>query len=148
MRCEDFKNLMMGYLDAELAEGEKKTLEEHLKHCPACSAELEGFRKLKEVTEEMALADPEDRIWEQYWSGIYNRIERDIGWILLSIGGIILLAYGGYKAVEDLIVDPTIGVILKIAILTLIGGIAILLVSVLRERLYFWKRDRYRHVRR
>jgi len=148
MDCKDFKNLMMGYLDNELSKEEKTIVEEHLRNCSVCSKELEGFKELKEVTKEMELVDPEDKIWEQYWSGIYNRIERGIGWILLSIGGIILLIYGGYKAVENLIADPTVGIILKIAILFSIGGIATLLISVLRERLYFWKKDRYRHVRR
>ena len=32
--------------------------------------------------------------------------------------------------------------------LALVAGIAILFVSVLRERLFFWKRERYKDVRR
>jgi hypothetical protein len=37
---------------------------------------------------------------------------------------------------------------LKAGLLALIAGMAVLFVSVLRERLYFWKKDRYRDVRR
>ncbi|MFQ6091830.1 MAG: anti-sigma factor family protein [bacterium] len=148
MNCEKFKGLMMGYLDNELSDRDRAAFKEHLMGCPQCSSEFEEFQKLKEVTAEMKLASPEERVWEDYWSGIYNRIERGIGWILLSIGGIILLAYGGYKAVEEFIGDPTVGFIVKVALLGLIGGVAVLFVSVLRERLYFWKTDRYRRVRR
>jgi len=36
----------------------------------------------------------------------------------------------------------------SIGLLTLIAGLAILFVSILRERLYFWRRDRYKDVRR
>jgi hypothetical protein len=38
--------------------------------------------------------------------------------------------------------------LLKAGLLVLIAGLAILLVSVSRERLYFWQKDRYRNVRR
>jgi len=41
-----------------------------------------------------------------------------------------------------------LGYLLKIALLALTAGLAILFVSVLRERLYFWSKDRYRDVRR
>jgi hypothetical protein len=37
---------------------------------------------------------------------------------------------------------------MKVGLLALIGGLAILLVSVARERVYFWSRDRYKDVRR
>ena len=50
--------------------------------------------------------------------------------------------------IEHIVEDPSIGMLLKVALLVLILGLSILLVSVLRERLYFWKTDRYRNVRR
>ena len=148
MTCQDYKDLMMGYLDNELPEEQKRAFEEHLATCSECANELKEFRKLKAITEEVTLVEPEDRIWQQYWDGIYNRIERSIGWILLSVMGIGLLIYGGFKAIEEIIRDPTVGIILKVALLALIAGVAVLFVSVLRERIYFWKKDRYRNVRR
>ena len=54
----------------------------------------------------------------------------------------------GFKAVEALIKDPAVEVILKVTILAFIAGVAVLFVSILRERLYFWKKDRYKDVRR
>jgi hypothetical protein len=148
MSCEKFQNLMMGYMDVELNDQERAEFLEHVRSCAECSAELEQLQKVKEVTNGMKLTGPEDKVWQDYWSGIYNRIERGIGWILLSICGIIVLVYGGYKAVEEFIVDPTVGFFVKGAILGLIAGVAILFMSVLRERLYFWKTDRYKDVRR
>ena len=148
MKCENIKELMMGYLDDEISNEERKIFEEHLIQCEDCTSELEEYKKLKEVTDTMQLTEPEDKVWKAYWSGIYNRIERGTGWILFSIGVIILMCYGGYKVVEEIIADPKIGVFVKIAIFAIIGGFSILLVSVMRERLYFWKKDRYRLVRR
>lgn len=148
MKCHDYKDLMMGYLDDELSVEQRGRFEEHLAQCDECSMELEEFRKLKAITDEVALVEPEDRLWEDYWGSIYNRIERGIGWIVMSLAGILLLIYGGFKMIEEIIKDPKVEMTLKIGLLGLIAGLAIMFVSVLRERLYFWKKDRYRDVRR
>lgn len=148
MTCQNYKDLMMGYLDDELEDEQKRTFEAHLESCEECAGELKGFRKLKQITDGVTLTEPEDQIWEQYWASIYNRIERGLGWILFSVAAILLAVYGGFKAIEEIIRDPTIGLILKCGLLALIAGLAVLFVSVLRERLYFWKKDRYKDVRR
>jgi len=139
---------MMGYLDNELSDEQRRGFEEHLSGCSECASELEEFKKLKAITDEVTLAEPEDRMWQEYWGGIYNRIERGAGWIIFSVAGILLIIYGGFKAIEELIKDPKIETTLKAGLLVLIVGLAILFVSVLRERLYFWKKDRYKDVRR
>lgn len=148
MACEDYKDLMMGYLDEELSAEQIRSFEEHLRTCKQCSSQLQEFRQLKAITDQMTLVEPEDRLWQQYWDSIYNRTERGIGWIIFSVAAILLAIYGGFKAIEDLITDPTVGLLLKIAMLALIVGLAILFVSVLRERIFFWSKDRYKDVRR
>jgi predicted anti-sigma-YlaC factor YlaD len=148
MSCPEYKDLMMGYLDGELNDQQKSRFESHLQSCSDCAAEFEQFKRLKNITDSVALAEPEDAMWQQYWSGVYNRIERGIGWILISVAGIALLIYGGFRAVEAFIKDPTVEVLLKVTVLAFIAGLAVLFVSILRERLYFWKKDRYKDVRR
>ena len=148
MTCPNYVDMMMAYLDDELDAEQKQVFEEHLASCQECSGELEEFKRLNRITDEVKFVEPEERIWRLYWSGVYNRIERGVGWILFSIAAILLLIYGGFKAIEELIKDPTVDIILKAALLVLIAGLAILFVSVLRERLYFRKRDRYKDVRR
>lgn len=148
MTCQDYKDLMMAYLDHELDDQQKRAFEEHLASCAACAKEMEEFKKLKQLTDDVTLVEPEDRIWQQYWNGIYNRIERGFGWILFSLAAILLIIYGGFKFIEELIKDQTVGMLLKVGLLALIAGLAILFVSVLRERVYFWRRDRYKDVRR
>ena len=148
MTCHDYKDQLMGYLDNELSDEQKNRFEEHLAGCPECTAELKEFRKLKAITDEVTLFEPEDRIWQDYWAGIYNRIERSIGGIIFSVSAILLAIYGGFKLIETIITDATTGMLLKIGLLALITGLAILFVSVLRERVYFWGKDRYRNVRR
>lgn len=148
MVCRDFKDLLMAYLDGELEDEKKREFEKHLSSCSECSSELEDFKKLKQITDEVTLAEPEDKIWQQYWSNVYNRAERTVGWILFSVSAILLLIYAGFKLIEQIIDDPTIGTLLKAGLLVLIAGLAVLFVSIVRERLYFWKTDRYKDVRR
>ncbi|MBW7990083.1 MAG: zf-HC2 domain-containing protein [Planctomycetes bacterium] len=148
MTCHDYKDLMMGYLDNELSNEQRRQFEEHLTGCSECKAELKEFRKLKAITDEVTLVEPEDKIWQDYWGGVYNRIERRVGWIVFSVAAILLVIYGGFKLIEEIITDSSVGILLKAGLLALIAGLAILLVSVLRERLHFRQNDRYKNVRR
>jgi len=148
MTCQDYKDSMMAYLDNELDDEQKRAFEAHLASCSKCTEELEEFKKLKQITDSVQLAEPEDRIWQQYWSGVYNRLERGIGWVVFSVAGILLLIYGGFTAIENVITDPGVSLLLKVGLLALLAGLAILFVSVVRERIYFWGKDRYKDVRR
>ena len=148
MTCQNHKDLMMEYLDDELDKEQRLAFEAHLAGCPECTKDLAQFKKLKEITDGVAFVEPEDRVWDQYWGGVYNRIERGTGWILFSLAAIALLIYGGFELIEGIIEDRTVGALMKVGLLALIGGLAILLVSVARERVYFWSRDRYKDVRR
>jgi predicted anti-sigma-YlaC factor YlaD len=133
----------MGLLDSELSADEKKSVEMHLDGCVECRGELEEFNNMKGVMKNMRYKEPPDEVWEKYWSKVYNRLERGLSWILVSIGAIILLFYGGFKAVESLVRDPTVAIFLKVAILVLLAGLVILFVSVLRERIFTYKKDKY-----
>lgn len=148
MTCPDYKGLMMGYLDDELDEPQKKLFTKHLDQCPECQKELAEFRDIKQLADEVALTEPQDELWQQYWKNIYNRFERTLGWILMSVAAIILLIYGGFKLIEEIIQDPTVDIVLKVGLVALIGGLAILFVSVLRERLCLRKKDPYKDIRR
>lgn len=148
MTCHDYKDLMMGYLDNELDDEQRNRFEEHLAGCSDCSEELKQFKHLKAITDEVTMVEPEDKLLQDYWGGVYNRIERSVGWIVFSVAAILLAIYGGFRLIEKIIRDDTVGVLLKVGLLVLIVGLAILFVSVLRERIYFWGKDRYRNVRR
>ena len=87
--------------------------------------------------------EPSDAELERYWSRIYNRLERGVGWILFSLGAIVLICWGAFEAIEEMIQDPGISLALKVGVVALIVGGAILLVSAVRERLTVRKTDKY-----
>ena len=143
-----FKILMMGAIDNELDARERAEFEELLQKHPEFTKEFKEFQHLKEATSTMKLKTPPPETWDTYWVDIYNRIERGFGWILLSIGGMILLTWGGYQFFRALMQDTGLPAIIKIGILSVIGGLAVLLVSVVRERLYLYKTDPYKEIKR
>jgi predicted anti-sigma-YlaC factor YlaD len=146
MDHQKIKKLISSYHEDHCSEDQKKMIEEHVEQCAECRRELEEMGRFEEVMQKMELKQPPKEMWQVYWTSIYNRLERRIGWILLSIGAIIMLFFGGYKAIEGVIEDPTVPIVVKVGILAALGGLVILLVSVGRERIFVRKRERYKEV--
>ena len=146
MNCDQIRILLSGMIDGELESGEKKMVSDHLVTCDACREEYARLRKLKEVTDDMKYFDLPDRLWAGYWHGIYNRLERGIGWILLSIGAILVLAFAAWHFIQGFLLDAAIPFYVKAGVCALILGLIVLLVSIIRERLFSRKHDRYDEV--
>jgi len=143
MSCDEFKPMLTGYVDGELSAEMRAALEQHLDGCAACKRELAGLSRLKEELAMMKFKEPTDVELERYWRSVYNRLERGLGWVLFSLGAIIVLCYGGFKLVEEIVRDPGVAVLLKVGVVALVFGTVILFVSLLRERLAVIKVDRY-----
>jgi predicted anti-sigma-YlaC factor YlaD len=148
MRCEEIRPYLSAYLDGEIEHDKKLEIEKHLSECESCTKEYQSFAKLKEVTYGMKFADLSDQLWAVYWRGIYRRIERGAGWIFLSIGAMVLLAFGAYQFFKSLFADPNVSLIVKVGVSTCTFGAIVLLVSVIRERLFLFKTERYKEVER
>ncbi len=58
MNCNDVKDNLSLYIDDELNEDEKKLMDEHLKNCPECSRELEEYKKLIQMLNELPDEEP------------------------------------------------------------------------------------------
>ena len=146
MDHEKIKELISSYLDNELDGEQRRRVDEHLEKCPECRSEYGEMFRFEEVMAKMALKQPPKEAWKVYSESVYNRIERGIGWILLSVGAMIILFFSGYQIVKGFIEDPSIPVIVKMGILAGLGGVVILLVSLVRERLFVNKRERYKEI--
>jgi hypothetical protein len=143
---ERWQKLLAGYLDNELTEAERQEIETELRLSPELRAELEQFRKLKRVTDSVRYADLPDAVWETYWSSLYRKMERGFGWLLFSVSAILLACYGVFQMLSTLYFDPRISLIVKIGVTGLMFGLVIILVSLIRERLFAYKNDRYGEV--
>jgi len=96
----------------------------------------------------MRLRELPDGAYDHYRERTYNRLERRVGWILLSVGAMVLVGYGLYELVVFLVSDGELAWWIRAAIGAACVGLAILLISAIRERVFVWKRDPYREVKR
>jgi len=145
---EHFQQLLMGAVDGELTPEQQLEFNQLIEAYPHLKDEWQEYAKLKEVVKTMKLKTPPDEVWDRYWLGVYNRLERGIGWILFSVGAIILITYGIYHFIETLIVDQQLSGIVKFGIVAVIAGVVILLISVAREKLIVRQKDPYKEVKR
>jgi predicted anti-sigma-YlaC factor YlaD len=148
MEHAEIKKLIPAYHEDMLDKQQKQRVDAHIRICAECRQEFKEMNKFEEVMQKMAFKQPPKETWEIYWTSVYNRLERGIGWIFLSIGAMILFFFGGYKMVESIIQDPQTPLLLKVGMLTLMAGLVVLLVSLGRERLFVQKRERYKEIQK
>lgn len=148
MKCQEAIILISGKLDGELTPEQENELNKHLESCPVCRKEYEELLQLKEVTADMRFTDLPDRFWAGYWNDIYNRLERGIGWIFVSIGAMIILGFIGWEFLNGFLLDTAQPLLLRFGVGIGIIGLIVLLISVLRERLFARKHERYEEVER
>lgn len=143
-----FEILCMKALDDVLNDQEKNEFEALIQASPEYRQEFEAMNKIHEITQTMQFRTPSDVIWDQYTTGVYNRIERGIGWLIFSFGAVILATWGVFRMIESIFSNDHITLIVKMGILLLSLGVSILVVSVVRERCFMRNKDPYREIRR
>lgn len=146
MDHEMLKKLVSSYIDGELGQEERQIVARHLEECSECRQAYREMSELREVMAKVTIKEPPKEVWKMYTESVYNRLERGIGWILVSIGAMILLFFTGYQMLKGIILDPGMPLIVKGGILCGLGGVVVLVVSLIRERLFVNKRERYKEV--
>lgn len=139
-------HLLTKAVEGALSAEEQREWDQLLRANPALEQEYLTHTSLKEVTMSLHLRKPPEETWERYWAGVYARLERGLAWAFISIGAAMVLAYAGYQAVAALLSDATLPLIVRVAVAVLLFGAAVLFVSVLREKWFTHKSDKYREV--
>jgi hypothetical protein len=145
-KCESFKSIIVRYVDGEISPQEEQKLEEHLVVCSNCQEDLEHLKEWKGVSVEMKNKLLPDMAWDEYWQKLYNRLERGISWIFISIGAIIFLGIAAYQFVLKLVEANELSSFEKIGIFTFVFGLVMLFVSVVREKLMVRIKDKYKEI--
>lgn len=145
---ERSRQLMMAALDGELSGTERNDLERLLADSPELREEWARLQRVKEVTTTMALKRPPEEVWDHYWTSVYNRAERGLGWILVSIGAMVLISFGLWEFVQSIMAESNMPGFVKIAVFALLVGLVVLAFSVIREKLFTRRRDPYKEVER
>jgi anti-sigma factor RsiW len=138
--------LLSAYVDGELDAQDNARIEAHLAEDEETRREVEQLRRLKQVTGSLRLKEPPPEVWEDFWQSAWNRGERTLGWLLFGLAVLVLGGWGVTVALRELLGTDDLPLIVKGAVLGGVLGTAVLLVSVLRERLHKRSRTRYKDV--
>ena len=134
--------LLSAYVDGELDGAELARVEAHLAASADARREVERLRDFNRLTAGLRLreAPPED--WEAFWKNTYNRAERSLGWVLVVAGAAVAGLWGLFYAGRAVLASD-LPVLVKGGLLAGALGVAVLLLSALRERVFARKRTRY-----
>ncbi len=145
---ERFIFLMEKYFDNDLNIEEKAEFDNLLESNVHLKEEFFEQKRIKEVLKKMKLKNPSKEVWDSYWMSIYNKVERGIAWVAVSIGALIFFAYVAFESVQAFISDTETPSLVKFGIGVFVFGILILLFSIVREKIFTSKRDNYKEIQR
>ena len=138
--------LLSAYVDGELDPPDVDRVEAYLETSPEARREVEDLRRLKQLTGAMRLKAAPAEEWEVFWQSVYNRTERSIGWLLFLLGATVLGTWVVWMLAEALLNTDSLPIWIKGAIIIGMAGVFVLVVSVIRERIFKRSRTRYKDV--
>lgn len=135
--------LLSGYLDGELTQQDSQRVRLHCDACPQCRRELAELEALRAGIGQSRLSALSQDSWRENTNDTAVKNTRSIGW-LLFIGGVLLAAgYALYEFIKEIPSMPTSALLI---IGGIYGGLLLLFVSVLRQRLIERRSDKYKDV--
>ncbi len=144
--ADKFREMAAGYVDNELTPEEREEFETMMEEHPELRADVTAFEKINNLTSQVRFEELPDPLWEAYGASWYRKAESALGWILLSLGAVITILFGGFAMWSDFFRDPSVPLLGRVGAGAAMGGSVIILVSKLRETFFMRKRDRYRKV--
>lgn len=140
--CRPIEEKLSAYLDDELPQQDRQRVEVHIDRCGRCRKTLSELERIHTALGAEPWPEPSDEQWSRMMSVNVTKTSRGLGW-LLGIGGAIVLAcYAAYEFATDEATDALI----KVAVAGLLGGLALLFLSILIERLRAKRSDKYKDV--
>lgn len=133
---------LSGYIDGELTQQDRQRIALHLDQCEQCSQNLQDLQDLRRRIGDSRLSVIGEDKWRETMEDSTVQISRNIGWLLFIAG--LLAAFG--VGLAAFIADSGMSVGEKLIVFAIYGGLAILLFSVLRQRLIERKSDKYKDV--
>ena len=139
--------LLSGYADGELEADSRELVEAWLMLDGRAREELARLVRLKAFTDHLILRQAPSEAWDDLVASRSRWYERGMAWTLLSIA---LLLMGVYLLPRLLafMVAGAVPMVLRLGLLAGAAGLVLLLISVVRERFFTRKRDRYDDVTR
>ncbi|MFW6088196.1 MAG: hypothetical protein ACODAB_00495 [Gemmatimonadota bacterium] len=139
---------LMRALDGELDGAERAAFEARLADDAELREEWRRLSRAREATMGMKLRHPPEEVWDAYWTSVYSRAERGLGWILVSLGVIVVGGWAAWSWVGALLADTSMPLVVRLGMIAMFTGVVILAVSVVRHRINVLRTDPYKDIQR
>ena len=134
---------LSGYIDGELTQQDTQRVRLHCESCDECRRSLDELRSMRERIGQSNLSNVSQDVWRETMDDTAVKATRGIGWLLFIAGMLIAAGVGVYEIVTD---DHDWTLLEKLIVGGVYGGLLLLFISVLRQRLVERKTDKYKDV--
>ena len=142
MTDERLATLMVRVADGLATPAERRELDSHLRQHPNLSQELEAHMQIKAVTDQWVSRLDVDLAGDKHQAKASTQLEARLGLALLFVGVGILGGFG----LAELMLDAEAPLWARLGTGATLGGLLVLLLSVIRARLATIKHDAYTEV--
>jgi anti-sigma factor RsiW len=144
--CAAIGDLLSGYVDHELTQQQAQRVQIHLDSCAECRKLHGDLKNMKEQLRQLSYPLSDEAMLEKLEKDLVASGTRNLGWVLL-VGGALFAIVAGTVAFFVFLAAPDVPIVNKLfSGLLVLGGVA-LFISVVRERVMTYKKDRYRNVK-
>lgn len=145
-QCTVIGDLLSGYLDAELTQQLSQKVRLHIETCAHCRSLYTDLKNMKEQMRQLSYPISDEEMLAALENDLVASSSGSIGWTLLILAALIAAASGAV-ALYLFLAAPDVPVFAKLFNGLVVFGSLGLFVSVLRQRLMTYKKDKYRKVK-
>ena len=137
------EDLLSGYVDEVLSQGDAQRVGIHLEDCATCARLVQDMKENREVTMTTQFKTPADDSWDERPRGVASTLSFGMGWLFI----IIWLAGTTGFCLWQLATGPE-DLLAKVLIFSGLTAVGLLFLSVLIDRIKTYGTDRYRKVQK
>ncbi|KAA3613426.1 MAG: hypothetical protein DWQ01_02565 [Planctomycetota bacterium] len=131
-------------LDGECTPAQEGWLANYIQDHPKLAKEWASLERTRLIFETARLKEPTDHERQALEKALAPNLIRDLGWVLVVFGLVVLMAYGGFL----LWTDQGTPLSVRVGLGAFAGGLLILIIRHGWERLRLMKIDPYQEVQR
>lgn len=140
---EHVGEMLSGFIDGELTQQDRQRVQVHIEDCGQCRTDLEELEAMRRAIGKARLSDLAQDKWRETMDDTTVKASRGIGWLLV-LGGALLAI--GVAVIEIVTSTSTMTLVEKLIVGGVYGGMLLIFISVLRQRLIERKTDKYKDV--
>ena len=135
--------LLSGFVDRTLTQADEQRVRIHLEDCSQCRAAVDDMQENREVTMTSQFETPPDDQWDERPRGLFSGLSFGIGWLMILVWFVVMASF----ALWQFLTGPE-NLLVKLLVFGGLSGFALLLLSVVIDRLKVLPTDRYRGVKK